>query len=222
MGQRELVELHLRLAGKRGIERRRAAAIGHVGHLDAALDHQHLAEQMRDGGHARRAEVDLARVGFGVGDKFRDGVCGYRRMDGHGAPRGGEARKRHEILVGIERQRLQMPRDRHHRRRGDQEGVMVDGRVLHELRANQARGAALVVEQHALSQDLCRTVEHDAGRDVGRATRRVGHDDLDLLAGPSLRQSGGRQERGAHTHGECATTHRFSPHGFSLTKSSPC
>ncbi len=86
MRQAGLVELRLHLARDQGVGGGRAAATGHVGHLDAGLELQHLAEQVGDGGKPRRAEVDLARVGLGVGHELRDGACRHRRMDGEDAP----------------------------------------------------------------------------------------------------------------------------------------
>ncbi len=212
--QAGLVELHLDLAGDDRVRGRGAAAIGHVGHLDAGLEAQPLAEQVGDGGQARGAEIDLAGIGFAVGHELDKRARRHRRMDGHDAPRRRHARHGEEVLLRIERDRLQVAGDADHRRRRGQEGVAVRRLVLQVLGADHAGRARLVVEDDRLTEDLGRALDDDARRDVGGPARRIGDDDAQRLAGPVLGGSLSNCRRWGRRRGECGADEEPTIHGL--------
>ena len=61
----------MHLAGRDGERRRRPAAIGNVLHFDAGPRAPHLKQQVRLGGRAGGPVVELARLGLGERDEFR-------------------------------------------------------------------------------------------------------------------------------------------------------
>ena len=71
---------HRNLSGEHVVQRRRAAAIDHVGHLDAGLDLELLGREMRHAGEAGGAEIDGAGLGLGERDQLLH-VGGRERRD---------------------------------------------------------------------------------------------------------------------------------------------
>ena len=71
-GGRNVVEHHLHLPGDQIGERRRAAAVGHVDHVDARQHLEQFARHMDRGPVAGGRHVELAGIGLGVGDQFGD------------------------------------------------------------------------------------------------------------------------------------------------------
>ena len=63
-------EHDLHLSADQVGERGRAAAIGHVNHVDAGHHLEQLAGHMGRGPDAGRRHVDLARIGLGIGDEL--------------------------------------------------------------------------------------------------------------------------------------------------------
>ena len=59
---------------------RRAAAIGHVHHVDAGHHLEQLAGEVRRRAGPERGHADLARIGLGVGDRLGDGLGRHRRV----------------------------------------------------------------------------------------------------------------------------------------------
>jgi hypothetical protein len=50
----------------------RRAAMGHVEHFNAGHRFEHLTRKVTSGADAKRCHIDLARIGIGVGDEFRN------------------------------------------------------------------------------------------------------------------------------------------------------
>ncbi|MNV93490.1 hypothetical protein D3C71_1881870 [compost metagenome] len=91
--------------------------------------------------------------------------------------------------------------------------VAIGGRARHGLHANRAAGTGAVVDHHRLLERGRQLVADHAGHDVGRATRREGHDPGDGLgAGPVGCEggSGKKAEAAAGGSNEGKTT----VHGF--------
>ena len=83
-----------------------AALIGNVNHLDAGHHIEQLAEHMVGAADAGRRHVDLARIGFGVGNEFRDRLRRHPRIDHHHRRNGDDARDGFDVLDEIELERL--------------------------------------------------------------------------------------------------------------------
>src|SRR5262249_14928496 len=67
-------EVDLHLPAEQVGEYRPGTTIGHVNHVDAGHHLEQLAVQMRPTSDAYRRHADLARIGFGISDEFRDGL----------------------------------------------------------------------------------------------------------------------------------------------------
>src|SRR5262249_37949367 len=84
-----------------------------------------------------------------------------------------------EVLVGIERQALVEPEVHRIGVGGEQDRVAVRLRMGRKAEADVAAGAAAVLDDEGLAGLLLQGGGDDAGDDVGRTARRVGHHDLD-------------------------------------------
>ena len=101
-----------------------------------------------------------------------------------------------------------MRRDDEGPERGHQQRVAVGRRARHATGADGAGGAGLVLDEEALAGLLGELLGHLAGDHVHRATRGVGHHDLDRLGGPGLGKGRGdqgqvSQEGGGQNQVEC-------------------
>jgi hypothetical protein len=116
----------------------------------------------------------------------------------------GRLRHRNEVLLGVEGHlRVQVRIDGHFRRRSQEERVAVGRGLGHEVRADVAAGAGLVVDDDLLLPQRREALAERAGHHVGGAAGREWHDDPDGL----LRKGGvGRhcEEAGDERGGECA------------------
>ena len=85
------------------------SAIGHVNDVHAGHHPEQLEGEMRRRAGALRRQIELARIGFGIGDEFWNCLHRDRRTDHDDEGRVAEERHRHdiadeiEIEVGIER-----------------------------------------------------------------------------------------------------------------------
>ena len=99
---RNVVEHHLHLAGDQIGERRRAAAVGHVDHVDAGQHLEQFAGHVDRRAVAGRRHVELAGIGLGVGDQFGDRLDRQRRVHHHHVGKADDARDRLDIAQEIE------------------------------------------------------------------------------------------------------------------------
>jgi hypothetical protein len=77
------VEHHLYLSANEVGQGRARTAIRHVDHVDASHHLEQLAGHMAPGSVAGRRHVDLARIGFGVGDELGDRLDRHRGIHLH-------------------------------------------------------------------------------------------------------------------------------------------
>ena len=195
-------EEQLHLSADRVGDRRRAAAIRHVQHLDAghALE-QRGAQMIGRAGPGRRIG-DLAGIGLGVGDELRDRVRRHRRVHHHGVGHVGEQRDRREILHAVERHGgEQSVVHGVHAHGVEQDGVAVRRRARDRAGADIAGRAGAVLDHHRLAHRLVQMRGDDARQNVGRAARRPRHQQRDRAGGIGLR-GGGAQRRCRRDGGE--------------------
>ncbi len=82
--------------------RARAALVGHVVHVEAGVEAEHLHLQAVEAAAARRGEVDLALVRLGVLDQLLGIVGRELGVGDQYAGRVGDDRDRDEILLGLD------------------------------------------------------------------------------------------------------------------------
>ena len=97
---RDRLERHVHLAGQYIGNRGCGALVGDVDDINAGARFEHLASEMRQGA-GRGTEVQLVRVGLGVGDEFGDGAGRKMRCDCEHERNARDHAYRHEALYGI-------------------------------------------------------------------------------------------------------------------------
>jgi hypothetical protein len=99
---RNNVEHDLNLLAKQIGSRRSAAAILHLFELDAGYHLEELAGDVAWAPGAGRAKIELARIGLGVGDEFRNCLGWKSQIDHHDQGGLGNARDRRDVANEIE------------------------------------------------------------------------------------------------------------------------
>jgi len=172
---------------------------------------------MRQAAGGRHAEVGLRRVGAQPGQQVRQLL--HRHGRGHGQAEFVLGHLRHglEVLVGVVAGVLEHQRRHHHDGRvGQQQHVLVGGRVPQLLRRQAAAGAGAVLHQHGLAQPGAQAVGHQARGPVAGAAGGVGHDDAQRRVGGLgvnvARRAG--QGGGAGGQQQVSAVHGVSPRLF--------
>ena len=213
----DLEEQQVDVAGDEIVHGLRGAAIGHVRELRAGDAREQFAGEMRRGADALRAEIDLARIGLGIGDQLGHGVRRKFRPHhqrvrdrGHDRQRLERGRIEVELLVNdhVGRQRRRLRR---------QQRVAVGLGLGHRLGAEIAAGAGPVLHHERLAPHLRQPVGDHAGDDVDAAAGRSGDDDLDRAVGIARLGLG----EGWRGHGErcrCRNQAKNLPRNFSIAR----
>ena len=182
----------------------RAAAIGHVQHLDLGLDGEQLDGKMRPGADAGRAVEQgiwpFARGRDQLGDALDAAVDVCRQNIGIF----GRQRNHGEVVDGTVRQI-----GKRRRRAGvaggdDAERVTVGRRARDLRRRRRARRAGPRLDDHRLAERARQAVGNEAGNDVGRPARREAMDDGDGARRPlrlGARLAGQRKSGEPADHG---------------------
>ncbi len=155
---------------------------------------------MLNGADAAGADIELAGIGFVVGDDVLQRADRQRRMHGEQIGREHHHADRHQILLHVERQPFHQAGLGGERADiGDEQSVSVAGLLGDVVGADIAGRTRLVLDDHRLADELRQLGRHQAREDVGGAARRIGYDDAHLF-GETLR--GGRPctDEGAHAH----------------------
>src|SRR6266436_8680822 len=159
---------------------------------------------MRGRAGARRAVVELARIGADVLRQFLERIRGHARGD-HGKERGvGEERNRVE-----RRERVEAQIPEHVRRDGidggrpEQQGIAVRGGANDLARAYGAVGARLAFHDKALGEVGFYPGGYGPKYGFRNASRGKWDDHANGFAGPVLREAGRRPEREQPGGEEC-------------------
>ena len=161
----------------------------------------------RNGGEmAGRADAGMRHLAPAVrlhpGDQLRQRVGGERLAPDQHQRVGVDHGDRHEVLLGVERQRLV---ERHVGRDlqiVDEQRVAV-GRRARDARAGDVGAAAADVLDDEILPELGRELRRDLARDlVGRPAGRVGHDDGDRPRRIGLRVGHASRGDGSSSDGE--------------------
>ena len=168
-----IVEHDLHLAGKHIGERRRAAPVGHVLHVDAGQHLEQFARHVDRGSVAGRRHVELAGIGLGVGDQLGNGLDRQRGMHQHDVGEANDARDRLHLLHEIERQLVVERGVDRIRRRDQQQRVAVRRGAQHLLGGDIGAAARPVLDHEGLPEFLRKPLPHQARRHIRRAAGGV-------------------------------------------------
>ena len=174
-------EHHLGFAGDHREHGRPAAFVGHVLHVDIGGQLEQFAAQMLKAADAGGRIVEHARLFLGERQQFLDRMHRHGRIDGQHIGAGGDDADRHEVLHRIERL-LVDPGVDGVRDGNDQKRVAVGGRLCGEIGADDAAGAAAVIDKDLLAQSLAELIGDDAADHVVAAARRERDDHADRAA----------------------------------------
>ena len=185
-----IAEIGVDDAGGEVVQRRAGAAIGHVHHLQARHLGEELARQMLAGADAARGPADLRllRELHELRQRLGRQVVAHGHDERH-AHQARDVRQRHRIVGHL----AQMRPGGERADAGQRQGVAVGRRVRHRLDADDAAGAALVLDDDGLAELLRQRLHQEPRRQVDAAAGREGHDDLDRTAGKILCCGGTRR-----------------------------
>ncbi|MCY1223816.1 hypothetical protein D9M72_359560 [compost metagenome] len=184
--------------------RERAALVRDVDHVEAGHALEQFAGKMRCTARAARCERQLAGMRLAVGDQLLDRLRRDRRR--HHQHQRHHMRQCHrlEALDGVVRQLahhagIDGMAARHQRQR-----VTVRGGLCHQVGADDAGGAAAVVDHHRLAPGFGQLLADQARGKVDGAAGGSGHDDGDGLGGIALGAgAGGGEGNAERCRGEC-------------------
>ena len=177
------------------MQRRRAAAIRHVHHVDPGHHLEHLGGDVVGVAGAGRGVIDLARVGLGVGDELGNRLGRKRRRDEHARGARARGRDRHDVADEVEVQLVVERRIDGVAGVDQQQRVAIGRRRDDRLGAEIAAGAALVLDDEGLAEPLGQPLPDQAAGDVGGAARRERHHDAHR-PGRIVERHGGARQRG--------------------------
>ena len=168
-----VVEHDLHLAGKHIGKRRRAAAIGHMHHVDAGEHLEEFTGHVDRGPVAGRCHVELAGIGLGIGDQLGDGLDRQRGMHHHDVGEANDARDRLHLLDEIEIE-LVVERGVDRVRRSDQQQrVAVRRGPQHLLGGDIGAAARPVLDDERLAEFFRKPLPHQTRREIRRAAGGV-------------------------------------------------
>ena len=148
-----------------------------------------------------KSECQLARIGLGVRDQFRNRSGGNGRRNHHHVRPGDQGAHRRqrpggiEVEIGIEGRRIDDVRT------DEKQGVAVGGCGRHRLGPDRGAGAGPVLDDHALAEASLQMVSGDAGECVDRRAGGEWHDHLYDLARIDLGPGHVGAEHPRHQHG---------------------
>jgi hypothetical protein len=137
-----------------------------VSHVDPRHHLEQLARDMLPGPGASRRHVDLARVGFGIGDELGNTPGRERRIDLHDEGRAGEACYRRNIADEIEIELFVERRVDKVWRTDHQERIAVRRRTHDRLGANIAAATRPVFNDEWLAEPFRQPLTQQARIDV--------------------------------------------------------
>ena len=214
----QIVRDHVDGAGEQVVDRRLAAPIEHRRHLEAGLHHHQFAEQMPGVGDTLVAVVDLAVIGFRIGDELRHVVHRQRLLHEDDQRIGRKHADR------LERPRIERRLGEHQMRdavaelRAAEQRIAVRRSPHHLLHADApARAARPVLDHHLLAEPRRGLLGGIAAQKVGGTAGRKRHHHGD----PAVREIGLRQRRAASERKE-RRAERCADEWTSNHERSPC
>ena len=165
-------------------ERRRAAVVVDMRHVDAGADLQHLAGQMPDAARTGRGEVERLAPRLRLVDQLRNGARRECLVRHQGDRLRGDHADAGELAERIVGQLLVDRRIDQQRVGADQHRVAVRQRLGDRCGRHDGAGAWAVLHDHRVPAPARREqLRQDARHHVGRAARRERHDQTERCAG---------------------------------------
>ena len=182
-GRSQIGKTDRRLIGDNGLDRRRAAAIGHARLVKLEIELEQFGGELRRGAETGIGDGIFARIGLQQRDQFLDRLGRNRGMREHDIRRCAGQCDRCEILVrivgivGVKARIDHEARTRHQDRRAVGRGT---GDLGH---ADIAAGAGTVLDIELLAEALRQLVGQQPRHEVARAAGGERRDDLHRMGG---------------------------------------
>jgi hypothetical protein len=195
----QALEHHVDVPGNQIVDRRGAAAIGHVHDLCAGHVFEHLAAEMTRRPVARRCIGQFAGIFLGVVDQLLHRID--RQLGRH---------HQHQVAARHQADRLKVPLDvvrhlgDHVARDGERadrphaDGVAIRRRLRDHIHAQRERAAGAIVDNDGLAEFGGK----NARRSVGGAARRLWHDQADRPVGIFSGCSAGQPDKGGESESQ--------------------
>ncbi len=164
-----------------------------IEHVDAGHHLEQRAGDIERRADAAGRQVDLARIGLGIGDEFRNRFRRHRKIDVHDQRNGGDARHRRGVADEVEIQMLIKRGIDRVRRHGQQQRVAIRRRLDDQLGADVGAGARPIFNDERLTELFRQPLADQPPDDVGRTSGRHGHDHAHRPRRISLRPRDARQ-----------------------------
>ena len=205
MRRRHRRERHRDVPAEQIGQRRPGALVGDVHQRDPCGAGKIFAGDVARGAGAGRAEIDLAGIGFCIGNQLGHGLCRKRRIDHQRVRSVADQADRRKILARIVADILVERRpDRERAGIAEQQRVAVRIALRHGLGADRAAGAGPIVDHNFFTEQFAHLVGDAAAHDRGAATRRERNHQRDRPVRKILRVGKARAEA---EHGGGAKQH---------------
>ena len=194
---------------------------GTCSEVDAGRELEQLHAEMQRAADAAGAILDIAGLGLGKRDEFLDRLGRQIRIDRERVWARCEQRDRRKRLQRVVGQLVERRVDR--MRDGDDQQRVAVGRCFrHQLGADDAAGAGLVLDHELLAEPLAELRADDARQNVVEPARRERHDHphrlvrIVALCGGRRNQHQARTDR--HQQSRDCSCHAHSSYAFALPR----
>ena len=175
-------------------------------HLDPGCQFEQFAGNVGEVSKSGGAIIQLARIGFGIGDKRRQRICRTDRIRHHHFIALDKLCNRRQSLEHIEITRMgDGGKNRERARITKQQRVAVGLSRCDGLIGNHTRGAGAVLDDDGVAQHFTKALRNDPGRYIDRPAGRIGHDRLDDPVRIGLGRTGtrsGNRDGGRHSRND--------------------
>jgi hypothetical protein len=171
------------------------AAVGHMGHANAGHHLELLAREVADAAGPGRTHVDLARIGFRVGDELRHRFRRYRWVDRHHQRRSADPGDWHNVAQEIEAEIVVECGIGRVVRAGQKQRVAIRPRVDDGVGGKISRGARPVLDHEGLAEAFRQPLSHQAGDEIVAAAGSESDDPTDGPRRIGLRRHRSRENR---------------------------
>jgi hypothetical protein len=166
-----------------------------VDQADAGHEFEQFASDMLGSANAGRRHIDLARIGLGVGNEFRNGSRRKRRMHLHDERHEVDPSNRRDIAEKIEVELFIERAVDSILRIDQQESVAIGRRASGRLGRNIAAGTGANLDDELLAEALRHPLRYQTRRNVRRATGGLPDDNAHGPSRICLRAGATRQRR---------------------------
>jgi len=164
------------MPGNQISKRGRASPIRHSENVNVGHHLEQFGGHMTHGPDASRRHADLARIGLGISDKFRNGLGGKRWIDHHDKGHPDDSRHRCNVAYEIEIE-LVVERCVDRVGIGDKEKRIAVRRCIHDrLGADVAAATRAIVDNDGLAEPFRQPLSYQTRDNIWRAAGASGDD----------------------------------------------